>query len=300
MSTDLQAAFLGLGGMGAGMAHRLRDAGVRLVVQNRTAAKTIPLVDAGATAADTPAAAAADADVVFVSVADEAALDEVIFGPDGVAAGLRPGGYLVDTSTASPTYSIAAAEKLAAHGIRYVEARILGNPLHARSGELRVFAAGRDQDVEAVRPLLEIIGQEVRNLGPIGAASTFKLAFNVLLGAQLAAISEAVDMAERAGLSREVMLQTIGTSGLASPVLAFRCALALKGRFDPPAFRTRLMHKDLRLALSDARSPMPVIARAAEYFDAALERGLGELDAAIVLAAPEPATAAAPLAGAAR
>ena len=287
MSSDLKVAFVGLGGMGGGMAHRLRGAGLRLVVQNRTKSKTAPLVDAGAVAADTPAGAAADADVVFVSVADEAALDDVIFGPAGIVEGLRPGGYLVDTSTASPTYSIALAAKLAERDIRLVEARILGNPLHARSGELRVFAAGSDRDVEAVRPLLEIIGQEVRNLGPIGAASTFELAFNVLLGAQLAAISEAVGLAERAGLSRELMLQVIGTSGLASPVLAFRCALALKGRFDPPAFRTRLMHKDLRLALSDSRSPMPVIARSAEYFDAALERGLGELDCAIVRAEPD-------------
>lgn len=283
---DFSVAFIGLGGMGGGMAMRLIEAGLPVTVQNRTKSKTEPMVLAGAVAADTPAQAAAHADLVVVSVADEEALDQVIFGPDGVASTLRPGGYLVDTSTASPTYSVATAAALAQQGVHFVEARMLGNPLHARTGQLRVFAAGAENDVETVRPVLEIIGQEVRNLGQIGAASTFKLAFNVLLGVQLAAISEAVAFAERAGLARDVVLDAIGNSGLASPVLAFRCSLALQHRFDPPAFRTRLMAKDMRLALADARSPMPVIAHAAECFDLALARGWGELDTAIVMTEP--------------
>ncbi|NUR59795.1 MAG: NAD(P)-dependent oxidoreductase [Catenulispora sp.] len=285
--SELRVAFIGLGGMGSGIAMRLLDADVPLTVYNRTRAKAEPFGDAGAAVADTPAKAAAVADIVLLSLADEDALEEVVFGPDGVAAGLRPGGYVLDTSTASPAFSRAMATRLAAQEVRFVEARLLGNPLHARSGELRVFTAGEDADVATVRPLLEVIGQEVRSLGPVGAAATFKLAFNVLLGAQLAAMSEAVTYAQQAGLSREIVLHAIGNSGLSSPVLAFRCGLALQRRFDPPAFRTRLMRKDLRLALEDTEHPMPVIESAMAYFDDAVAAGWGDLDSAVVLQEPE-------------
>lgn len=281
--TELRVAFIGLGGMGGGMALRLLDADVPVTVYNRTRAKAEPFADEGAVVAPTARGAAASADIVLLSLADEEALEDVLFGPGGVTAGLRPGGYVVDTSTASPAFSRACATRLAAQEIRFVEARLLGNPLHARSGELRVFTGGSEEDVATVRPLLEVIGQEVRNLGPVGAAATFKLAFNVMLGVQLAAMSEAVTYAQQAGLPRDIVLHAIGNSGLSSPVLAFRCGLALQRRFDPPAFRTRLMRKDLRLALADSENPMPVIESAVAYFDNAVDAGWGDLDTAVVL-----------------
>ncbi|KWX04659.1 3-hydroxyisobutyrate dehydrogenase [Carbonactinospora thermoautotrophica] len=290
MTTEL--AFLGLGGMGAGMAHRLAEQGFALTVYNRTPSKAQPLVAAGATAAATPAEAAEKADAVLLSLSDEAAVDAVLFEAGGVQETLRPKTLVIDTSTVSPAYSRQVTQRLAALGARRVEACVLGNPHQARAGELRVLAAGDADAVDAAMPVLEVLGKQVVRLGPVGTAATTKLAFNSLLAAQVAALAEAVQLGVQAGLDRDMLLAAMAGSGFSSPVLAFRAGLMRERRYEPAAFRARLMDKDLRLVLAEAARlgvGMPVAEAVARWYGSVVEAGDGDRDAAVIVERPAPA-----------
>ncbi|MFC5827939.1 NAD(P)-dependent oxidoreductase [Nonomuraea insulae] len=280
-------AFLGLGGMGAGMARRLLDCGYDLAVYNRTVEKAAPLAAAGAVAAASGAAAVAGADAVVVSLADQAAVEQVIF--EDALSGLRPGAYLIDTSTLSPAFSRAVTERLATAGVRRVEACVLGNPAQAREGALRVLAAGPPADIDAVEPLLETLGHQVVRVGDTGSAAVMKLAFNLLIGAQVASLAEAVALGVGGGLDRAELLTAIKESGFSSLVMGFRADIMRRGDYVPAAFRTRLMAKDLRFALDEAARAglaLPVTERAAERFEQVIGAGDGEADAAVLVEHP--------------
>lgn len=283
---DTTIACLGLGGMGAGLAHRLLDHGHRVIVYNRTPRRAAPLVAEGAVAATTPAGAVAGADRVLISLADEAAVHSVLFGAGAAAPALVHGAVVVDTSTISPAGSRELGATLAARGVRRVEACLLGNPAQARSGQLRVLAAGEPDDVAEVSDLLDALGHQVVRVGGLGSASSMKLVFNALLGAQLVSLAEAVAYGERAGLDRDLMLGAIAASGFSSVVMSYRCAVMRDERFTPPGFRSTLMEKDLRLIVDAAAGngmALPVIAAAAARFADIVAAGDGDLDAAVIL-----------------
>jgi 3-hydroxyisobutyrate dehydrogenase-like beta-hydroxyacid dehydrogenase len=276
-------AFAGLGSMGAGMAHRLLDAGFTLTVYNRTEAKTAPLVQAGACRAAS-AAALAGHGTVMLSLSDEKAVESVLFGE--IAAMMAPGTLVIDTSTVSPSYSRAACERLSAQGVRRVEACVVGNPQMARAGKLRVLTAGDRQDAEAAQYVLAALGQEVRYTGRPGMACSVKLAFNMMLGAQIASLAEAVSYAERAGLDRGFVIDILANSGFCSPVLQFRAQIMRTGHYQPASFRAELMEKDLRLAVGGATDlglALPVTACAAQRFAETVAAAGPESDAAALL-----------------
>lgn len=286
--TATRIAVIGLGNMGAGMAHRLLGAGYPLVVHNRTAERARPLVEAGAVLAPSAAAAVAGADLVLLSLADEPAVEQVLFGEVLAAPStLPPGALVVDTSTVSPAYARAAARRLAQAGVRRVEACVIGNPLQARDGELRIVTAGEQADVDAAAPVLRSLAQDVTHLGPPGQASTMKLVLNLLLGAQVASFAEALSYGERAGLDRDAMLAAITrNNGFSSRVMLFRARFFAQRSYTPAAFRARLLEKDLRLAIDEAAAlglTLPVIERTADRFGDAVAQGLGDLDAAVIL-----------------
>lgn len=277
-------AFIGLGRMGGGMAHRLLGAGYRLTVHNRTAERAVPLLAEGAVVAGSPAAAVADVRTVLLSLSDEAAVDKVLFGD--VVPALEPGSTVIDTSTVSPEYARRCAARLAEAGLRRVEACVVGNPLQAREGQLRVFVSGADAEIEAVRPVLETIGSEIVPLGAPGAAATAKLILNLLLGAQVASLAEAVTYGQRTGLDRDRLLATIAGSGFSSQVMRFRAELMRTGSYQPAFFRSALMEKDLRLAVADAAQAgveMPVLDTVRARFAAVVEAGDGDRDAAVLI-----------------
>jgi 3-hydroxyisobutyrate dehydrogenase-like beta-hydroxyacid dehydrogenase len=281
---------LGLGRMGSGMAHRLLEMGFSLKVYNRTRQKAEEVAAFGAELTSSPAEAVENSHVVVLSLSEESAIDMVLFGPDGAHQTMKPGTLVVDTSTTSPSYAREVVGRLAALGARRVEACVIGNPEQARAGELRIFAAGEATDVEAVRDLLTALGKQVVYLGPAGNAATMKLVFNVLLGPQLVSLAEAVSYGERAGLDRQAILAAIAASGFSSQVMAFRCTFMQRGCYEPAAFRTHLMEKDLRLALAEAASygvSMPVVAASAQRFEDVIKAGFGDLDAAAILAQQE-------------
>ncbi|MFE9337691.1 NAD(P)-binding domain-containing protein [Streptomyces sp. NPDC007063] len=277
-------AFIGLGNMGGGMARRLLDAGYPLTVHNRTPAKAAPLAEAGATVAASPAEAAAGRSVVLLSLADEAAVEDVLFAQ--VAPVLAPGAVVVDTSTVSPAYARECARRLAGLGLRRVEACVVGNPFQAREGKLRVYTSGDESDIARVGDLLETLGSQVVHLGEPGSAATLKLIFNLLLGAQVASLTEAVAYGVAAGLDRDQLLASVAESGFSSVVLRFRADLMRKGAYQPAFFRSTLMEKDLRLALGDAAqagAPLPVLDAVRERFAAVNAAGDGDKDASVLL-----------------
>lgn len=285
-----ELAFIGLGGMGAGMARCLHAAGFSLVVYNRTRTKAAPLAEAGVAVAATAAEACRDARIVFLSLSDEHAVERLLFGEPALR--LRPGTLLVDTSTVSPAYSADAGDRLARVGVRRVEACVLGNPAMAQAGRLRVFTAGPADDVEEARPALEALAQEVVHVGAIGSASALKLTLNLVLGNQVAALAEAVSLAESAGLDRDTVLTAVARSGFGSPALAFRAELMRTRRYEPAMFRSALMEKDLRTAVNTAAEhdlELPVTARAADRFAETVLVGDGDKDAAVIAELRTPA-----------
>ncbi|MHC0432284.1 NAD(P)-dependent oxidoreductase [Streptomyces sp. O3] len=284
-----QLAFIGLGNMGGGMAQRLLDTGHALTVYNRTASKASALVSAGAQLADAPERAAAGQDLVMLSLSDEKAVEEILF--DRVLPVLAPGTVIVDTSTVSPGYAREAAARLADKGMRRVEACVVGNPLQARKGELRVFVSGDPEDLYATRPVLDAIGGEVVHVGEPGAATSLKLILNLLLGAQVAALSEAVAYGTAAGLDRDQLISVVSASGFSSLVMRFRADLMLKRSYEPAFFRSELMEKDIRIAMEAAAehdTAMPVLGAVRERFEQVLAAGDGDKDASVLVEHQQP------------
>jgi 3-hydroxyisobutyrate dehydrogenase len=281
--TDRRLTVLGLGAMGAGMAHALLDAGFELTVYNRTAAKGLALAERGALLAGSVAEAVAGAGVLLVSLADEAAVTEVLL--EQALPRLAPGTVVVDASTVSPAFSRQAERLLGDRGVRRLEACVVGNPPMARAGQLRWLTGGDPELAERVRPVLDACGQEHRHLGPTGSASTLKLALNLLLGVQTAGLAEAVGLVEAAGVDRQALLDMVDRSGWRSPVLSFRGEFMRQRSYSPAGFRSALMHKDLELALREAAAggaELPVTRCAAGRYAAVAADGHGDEDAAVL------------------
>ncbi|MFI9388433.1 NAD(P)-dependent oxidoreductase [Kutzneria sp. NPDC052558] len=277
-----KVAVVGLGGMGAGMVTALLAARFDVTVFNRTAAKAAPFADLGARVAESVGAAVDTVDVVLLSLSDEQAVDQVLAE---VLSRRRPGTIVVDTSSVSPEFSRQTSARLAECGVARVEACVVGNPQMAHAGCLRVFTAGDQSTVDNVRAVLDAIGDSVTHLGELGRACAFKLALNLLLGVQTAALAEMVQFAEDAGLGRERLLATVVASGWSSPVLAFRAEFMRRRDYRPPAFRAELMGKDLRALLAEAGAygtALPVTESALSVYEGVVAAGRGDEDAAVV------------------
>jgi 3-hydroxyisobutyrate dehydrogenase len=289
-ANDRKIAFIGLGVMGAGMASRLAENGHDITVYNRTRSKADEVGALGAKVADTPADAAKDADVVMISLADQNVVSKVVFDEDGIFETLGQGSYVLDMSTVTPEFARELNGRAREAGYKHLDTCVLGNPMHARQGELRVMAGGDEADFKAVEPLLEAVGKEVTYLGEAGMGATMKLVLNMLMGVQMPALAEAVVFGERAGLDREKILEMISKSGYSSPVMSFRCAIMGARNFEFAAFKLGLMRKDMMLVLGESQKlgvPMPVSETAYSMLTAAQQQGLGDLDVAAILAFQE-------------
>lgn len=279
-----ELGFVGLGTMGGRIAKRLLDAGHRVTGHNRTRSKADWLVDQGMTWAGTPREVAEAADVTLSMVTNTAALAAVCDGPDGILAGLGPGKLYVDMSTVSPEQSRELAGRVAEGGARMLDAPVSGSVVTLEEGRLSIMVGGEPEDVERVRPILLDIGPKVNHVGGNGQAALMKIASNTNLAVQIVAFSEAVLLAERGGVPREVAVEVLLNSVIASPMLKYRGPFVLK----PPAeawFDVNMMQKDLLLAQEAGRLhdvPLPTTALASELLTAARAMGLAENDFAIV------------------
>jgi len=214
--------FVGLGAMGSRMARRLLDAGHAVVGYNRTAAKAASLVATGMTLATAPRQVAEAADIVFSMVTNTEALEAIARGPEGVLAGLRAGATWVEMSTVSPSATRRLAEAVAARGAMLIDAPVSGSAVTVEQGQLSFMVGGDAAALERVRPYLLAIGPTVTHVGPLGLAATMKIATNLGLAVQMLAFSEAVLLAEKAGISRERAVETLLKSVVASPMLKYR------------------------------------------------------------------------------
>jgi len=276
-------AFCGLGRMGAPMAARLLDAGHRLRVWNRSPGRAAPLVERGAAECDSPAAAAQGADVVVTMLTDGPALETVVFGNDGVAAGLAAGTTLVEMSTVGPEAARSIAGRLPA-GADMLDAPVLGSVPQATEGTLKIFVGGDPEVFERTRPVLEAMGTP-RHLGPPGAGAAMKLVANSTLGALMCGLAEALALADALGLEEAAVLDILAESPIGATVKSKR-ALIERGEY-PANFKLALAAKDLRLvtAAGDAAGLDLRLAPAARaWLEQADAGGRGDMDYSAVIA----------------
>lgn len=267
----MRIGFCGMGMMGAPMAARLVEAGHAVAVWNRTPEKARPVIDQGATSADTPAHAADGAEVVITMLADPEALEQVIRAEDGLAAGLSAGQTLVEMSTVGVD-AIRTVSEWVPDGVEVVDAPVLGSIPQATDGTLKVFVGGSPEAFERLRPLLEVFGSP-RLMGPFGSGAAMKLVVNATLPALMTALGESLALADGLGLDQGDVLDVLADSAIGVTVKSKRSRIE-SGEY-PPNFKLDLALKDAGLVGEAAR----------EWLAQASEAGLGDLDYSAVLAA---------------
>ena len=262
----MRVGFIGLGAMGTRMAGRLLAAPHDLVVYNRTPERTRLLEQRGAKVAATARGLAAGVDIVFSSVANDAALEQVMFGPDGALAGTRAGTLVVEMSTVNPRTSRRLHEAARIKGVSVLDAPVSGSTVQAEQGQLVIFVGGEEDVYHRCQPILAVLGSKTFYLGPSGAGATMKLCVNTLLGLGVQALAEAVALGVKAGLPRERFLQVLGETAVVSPSQKAKLENVRKDEY-PPAFALRLMFKDFGLIVETAMElsvPMPATAAAVQ------------------------------------
>jgi len=276
--------YIGLGAMGSRMASRLLDKGHTVTGYNRTRSKAQWLIDRGMKWGETPRAVAEAADMIFVMVTDSKSLDAVASGPDGFIAGLGNGKVIIDSSTLSPAMSREVAEKVRAKGADMVDAPVSGSVTTLESGKLSVMVGGKKATFDRIKPILDDIGPKVTHVGDNGLALSIKIAHNLSLAVQMLAFSEGVLLAEKSGIPREVAVDVLTHSVIASPMVQYRGPFVL-GLPDESWFDVNLMQKDLLLALEMGRRldvPLPTTAVTNEFLTAARGMGLAKHDFAVI------------------
>jgi 3-hydroxyisobutyrate dehydrogenase len=277
-----RVAFLGLGAMGAPMARRLVDAGHDLRVWNRTPGRDEGLVAAGAHRAVTPAGAVRDAEVVITMLADPPALEQVLFGPGGVAETIEPGSILIDMSTVGPTAIRDVVDRMPA--VAVLDAPVLGSVPHAEAGTLAILVGGDREILDRCADLLSAMGT-VRYVGPSGSGATVKLANNASVMSTMACLGEVLALTDRAGLDPEVVLDALAMGPLGSFVERWRDKLT--GRVNRVDFSLSLARKDLALALEEGDVlglRLTVAEAAVARCDEAIAAGRGSEDNTAVVA----------------
>lgn len=274
--------------MGSAMAGRFGGAGFDLVVWNRDRAKAEEAAAAtGATVADTAADAAAAADVVVTSLADDAALEAVYLGDAGVVGGIRAGSVAVDTSTVAPETVAKVGAAVDATGAGFLDCPVSGSVATVEAGALTVMAGGDPELVDRVAPVLSAIAKQTVKVGGRGAGAACKLAVNLLVHGLNVALSEAVVLAEKAGVDREIAYEVFQNGVGGAPFVAYKREAFLHPDETPVAFSLALSAKDLELITALGRRLGVPMAQAEAGFDIvtrAIDSGMGERDFSAVAA----------------
>ena len=275
-----RVGFIGLGTMGAAMAANIVRAGFPLTVWNRTSGRGQELVDLGASFRETPAAVAADSDIVVVCVSDTPDVEAILFGADGVTAGAREGTLVIDCSTIAPSGSWTFAERLDALGLAMVDAPVSGGSEGARNATLTIFVGGHERDVERARPVLTAMGRTITHVGPIGAGQAVKAVNQVILAGAYLGVAEGIVLAMKAGLDVPQVIEALGGGAAQSWVLANRSGRMLDNHY-PLGFKLSLHRKDLAIALGLADQlgvSLPLAAMTAALESGLIAQGHGDED----------------------
>jgi 3-hydroxyisobutyrate dehydrogenase len=276
--------FVGLGVMGSEMVNRLLGKGHTVTGYNRTRSKAEWLIKKGMKWADSPRAVAGESDVIFSMVTNSAALGAVMNGPDGMVAAVTPGKLFVDISTVSPAFSREIAGKIREKGGDMVDAPVSGSVITLQEGKLSVMVGGRKETFEKVKPLLLDIGPKVTHVGDNGLALVMKIGTNLSLAVQMLAFCEGVLLAEKSGIAREVAVDVMIHSAIASPMIVYRGPFVLQ-QPEEAWFDVNMMQKDMLLAMEMGRKlnvPLPTTAISNEFLTAARGMGWEKLDFAVV------------------
>ena len=272
----MQLGFVGLGAMGELIVPRLMAAGHQVTGWNRTRAKAEPLIAQGMRWADTPREVAAQSEIVFSIVTDAKAVRAVALGGDGILSGIKPGGIYIDMSTIEPDESRAVAAEFRKRGATMLDGPLSGSPVTVVQGNASIMIGGDEAAYETIKPVLLAIGPKVTRIGGNGLACQMKIAVNLLLMVEVICFGEAVALAEKGGVARDVALDAMLKSVAASPVLGYRGPFILDGKMpEVPLADVTLQQKDMLLALNLGRtlgSPVPLAAAANEMMNAC--RGL--------------------------
>jgi len=279
-------AIVGTGRMGSAMARSLARAGHDVIVQNRTRSSCEALAgEIRARVVDTPAEAAAAADVAITMLADDTAVRSVFTGPDGLVEGAHEGGVLIDMSTVLPDTIRSLAEAVRATGSGILDAPVSGSVSLAEAGTLTLMVGGEAADLERARPVLESLAKTIFHLGPLGAGAGMKLAVNAVIFGLNGALAEGLVLAEAAGVDRAVAYDVIAAGAAGAPYLGYKRAQFVDPETAPVAFTLALTEKDLRLITQTAEAlgqPLPQTAVNLELIRAASTDGRAGRDFAAV------------------
>ena len=259
----MKIGFLGLGRMGLPIASNLMRARHDVVLWNRSAQKTRPLIDAGAMQAASPRDAASGAEVVFSMLADDSALETVLSGENGLLAGLKPNALHISLSTISVATAESVTVRHSERGQRFVAAPVFGRPDAAAAAKLFVAAAGLAADVDYAKPLLAAFSQRMFYVAETPAAACLvKLCGNFMILSAIESLGEAMTLAEKGGVARAKLLEILTGTLFDAPVFRVYGAILAEGRFRPAGFAAPLGLKDMRLvgqAAETERVPMPLL-----------------------------------------
>jgi len=277
----MQVAFLGLGIMGRPMAANLVKAGHEVVVWNRTPGKEVE----GARLASTPAEAAAGAAVAWMCVSDTNAVEQVLFGANGVESSLGAGAIVVDSSTILPSAALRFSERLGARGCEYVDAPVTGSKVGAENGQLIFIVGASEETIAKLDPLFRAMGKAVIRAGDTGKGQAAKIAMNLMIALIYEGFGEGLVLATKLGVAPERLVELVQASMVRSGVVDYKAPFVLRRDFSPN-FPLRLMHKDIHLMLEAAketRVKLPALETVEEIYEVATEEGQSDLDYAATL-----------------
>ena len=277
----MRIAFLGLGIMGKPMAQNLVKAGHDVKVWNRTPGKIV----GGAHGAATPKEAAKDAEIVWLCVSDTAAVEQVLFGKDGVIESLKPGAIVVDSSTILPSASLKFAERVRAKAGEFVDAPVTGSKTGAESGQLIFIVGARQETFDKLQPLFSAMGKSAVRVGENGKGLAAKLSMNLMIALTFEGFAEALVLAKKQGVNLEPLMSLISQSMVRSGVVDYKAPFVLSRDFTAN-FPMKLMHKDINLMLEAARQnnvKLPALETVDKVYEKSRAEGQSDLDYAATL-----------------
>jgi 3-hydroxyisobutyrate dehydrogenase-like beta-hydroxyacid dehydrogenase len=282
-------SYLGLGTMGSGMAANLLKAGYELTVWNRDAEKCEPFSRKGARVADTPTDAVRDVDLIMYSLSDNQAVEEVVFGANGILSGINEGQIAIDMSTVLPATSLREQEAYAKKGVDFLDAPVFGSKQESANAKLWILAAGNKAIFEKVKPVLEHLGQTVHYFDKNGNAAVMKLVGNLIVALEMEALAEGLILAQKAGLDLKTVMEVVKVADFRSPLLVSNGQNILKRDFST-SFALNLMLKDAGLIEKFAKSlssPIPALRVAKKNLESVVALGFGTENASALIKALE-------------
>jgi len=282
----IKIAFLGLGHMGKGMALNVLKAGHDLTVWNRSPEKTIPLVNAGARTAPTPAQAVDGAEVIITILGDDRSSQHIWLGDDGILSGvMAPNAIAVESTTVSRDWMIALGGRCIDTGLRFLDCPVTGGPPGADAGSLTMLVGGETSTLADATPVLEAYSKRIYHFGPVGAGTAYKLIVNTIGAVQAAAVAEGIAVAREAGLPLDMVAEALSTGSVASPMTINIAPRMAQDRHDEVRFAAQWRAKDAHYGVDMAHGlgcDTPVFDAATALFKSAIDQGFGALNESVI------------------